>query len=303
MPAPAADRRRRRRAVEEREQLLDLGAGDPRAVVEHPDRDAVGVVVDLDLDGRAARRVLRGVREKVPQDLFDVRLLAADHADQPGWRRIGQTNSCVGQRRASDAMTRSTRWTRWTGSWAIRRLRRSSRLRTRRSSTIRNSRSASASTSAASSSARGAVLELAAKEPRAGEDRRDRRPELVRDHADERLLELLRLALAGVEPGPLERLAALVGHRREELPGAGVDRARHGPAHDEDAAALLDVAEGPRDEAAHAGHRRQVGLRRELAPPRVGRTDLDRVAGPRGPGDRAVESADSRASRSASPTG
>ena len=134
-----------------------------------------------------------------------------------------------------------------------------------------------------------AVVELPAEEPRAGEDRRDRRPELVRDHADERLLELLRLALAGVEPGPLERLAALVGHRREQLPGPGVERPGHRPADDEHAAPPLDVAERPRDEAAHAGHRRQVGLAGELAPPGFRRGDLDRLAGPRGAGDGPVD--------------
>ena len=47
---------------------------------------------------------------------------------------------------------------------------------------------------------------------------------------------------AGVEPGPLERLAALVGHRREQLPGPGVERPGHRPADDEHAAPPLDVA-------------------------------------------------------------
>ena len=133
------------------------------------------------------------------------------------------------------------------------------------------------------------VTEPAAEQPGPGEDRRDRRPQLVRDDADERLLELLGLAFLGVHRGALERLAALVGGRREDVPRSRVDRPGDRPADHEHAAASLGVAEGPRDQAAHAGHRRQVRLRRELATPRLGRADLDGLAGGRGPRHRAVD--------------
>jgi len=52
---PGSGRGCLRGAIEQREELFDLGARDPGPVVQHADRDAIRMVLERDLDRRAAR--------------------------------------------------------------------------------------------------------------------------------------------------------------------------------------------------------------------------------------------------------
>ncbi len=107
---------------------------------------------------------------------------------------------------------------------------------------------------------------------------RDRRPQLVRHHAHERLLELASLALLGVDPGPLDRLHRLVsGHlqlRQLVVGRCAVD------------GALDDEHRGrrrtnrPRDHGTSARDPEAVGGARVEATPLVRRGDDDGPALP-----------------------
>src|SRR4029079_19277495 len=183
-----AGRRRGRsaRPVEELEDPLGLVAWEARAVVVDPEDDLVVGRFDVDGDGRAHTAVLRRVREEVANDLLDVGgirdrggeagaqvqverharpagALGADYGRQDPLdeHRLGADVALVlaeaGHRDdVLDEAVEALRFYDGVGEDLAARL-------------------------------LGQLFALAGEDFRAGEDRRDRRPELVREHADERV--------------------------------------------------------------------------------------------------------------------
>ena len=196
--------------------LRGVVAGDPDPLVEDPDDDLVALGPHGDGDRPPLVRVLRGVRQQVPDDLLDVRLLA-DRQRQPGLDRRRRSSDPSASARpprpaGRAARARSARRSTWT-------IPRSARDRTSRSSTSRWSRSASPSmssiafeTTAPSSDAPRwrSIFESAV-------DRRDRRPQLVADHPDERVAQLARPDLRRVVRGQLDRPREHPDDRLEQL--------------------------------------------------------------------------------------
>ena len=183
-----------------------IACGDARPVVEHADRDVVALVVALDLDRRARRRVLGRVAEQVAHDLLDIgRPRPATIGRSGSHRQLHGRWSAAPRPRWPTMRSSSRRSSRGSASMSSRP--RSTRLRTSRSSTRRCSRSDLGADVLSS-----AVARRRRPSPRSGrvriwaepEDRRDRRPQLVADDVDEGLPEL------GGAPLVREQLVALL---------------------------------------------------------------------------------------------